>query len=156
MKTKFSKILLTALAVVTLGCLTASAQTTTRTIGTFTGGTNFVAATTTNTLAASINTAGVNVESGGYVSISTQFVCTGANSGNAVFTYIPTDSSTNGSTVAAEAITITVACNGTTQVNSVTNVFVGGTPTLLLKSVGNTGASAITNLQLRANFKRNI
>jgi hypothetical protein len=151
-KHKFFLVLTCAFAL----ALTASAQVTTRTVGTFTGGTNNVAATTTNTLPAVIANAGVVIDNGAYISISTQFACTAANSGNAVFTYQPTDSSTNGSTLTGEKIVITIPCNGTTQVNSVTNVFIGGTPTLLLQSVGNTGASAITNLQLRVNYKRNI
>lgn len=139
-----------------LAAFTASAQVQTKYVGTFTGGTNNIAATATNTYAASVASAGVVVDNAGYISIGTQFIASGANSGNVVLTFVPTDSSTNGSTIAGEAITLTIPANGTSQVNSVTNLFIGGTPTLLLKSAGNTGASAITNLLIRVNYKRNI
>ena len=152
MKKLFALLIVAA----SLAAFTASAQVTTKSVGTFTGGTNAIAATTTNTYAASIATAGVTVDKAGYISIGTQFKAMAANSGNVVLTFVPTDSSTNGSTIASEAITVTIAANGTTQVNSVTNVFIGGTPTLLLKSAGNTGASAITNLLIRVNYKTGI
>ena len=139
-----------------LGALTATAQTATKYVGTFTGGTNIVAATTTNTYAANLTTAGITVDKGGYLSIGTQFTCMAANAGNLVLTFVPTDSSTNGSTIAGEAITLTIPCNGTTQVNSVTNIFIGGTPSLLLKTAGNTGAGTVTNLLIRANYKTGI
>ena len=139
-----------------LAAFTASAQVATKYVGTLTGDTNNIAATATNTYAASVATAGFTVDKAGYISIGTQFKATGANSGNVILTFVPTDSSTNGSTIAAEAITLTIPANGTTQVNSVTNVFIGGTPTLLLKTAGNTGASAITNLLIRVNYKTGI
>lgn len=150
------KSILTIVALLGLIATAANAQVSTKYVGTITGGTNNIAATTTNTYDASISAAGFTVDKAGYISIGTQFKATGANSGNLMLTFVPTDSSTNGSTIAAEAITITIPANGTTQVNSVTNVFIGATPTVLLKTAGNTGASAITNLLIRVNYKTGI
>lgn len=154
---KINKWILGLAAITALAlALPASAQVTTKTVGTFSGGTNIVAATTTNTYAASISTAGVNIDKGSIVSFSTQFKCMAANSGVLNLVIVPTDSSTNGSTIASEAIAFSVACNGTTQVNSVTNLNIGAHPTFLIKSAGNTGASAITNLQFRVSYKTGI
>jgi hypothetical protein len=107
------------------------------------GGTNNVLAATTNTYSAVI----ANCTQ--YDQVGLQISMKGSNtfSGNVTFEFAKGGDSSTFATVAPGAFTLTVAGNGSTQVNYVTNVTMGALGYLKLTSVGNPSASAyLTNV----------
>jgi hypothetical protein len=121
----------------------------------FTGGTNNVPAASAITR----TTASISVPTGGQFALSVQFKCDGANSGNTLIYLKPSDSAANTSysTIANQALILTIPNNGTSQVNWITNINAGAIPAYFITTVTNSAASGnVTNLQIRVVSKTNI
>lgn len=115
------------------------------------GGTNNLPANTTNTTAITIDTSTAE-----YVTLYTNFKLVGAGTSNVRFILSRcADAGGVGCETNSNAIiTWDVAANGATQVAAVTNILVGGLPSLSLTSIGMNNANALTNLQFQYGFKK--
>lgn len=145
MKSFIASILL--LVAVCFAAGRAQAQTpTVYTIGPFNGGTNVVAALSTNTT-------GYTIACSEYDKVGVQYSlkCTAASAGSAqVRVYRSTDGSNYETTPSS---TINLTCNGTTTVNVVTDLTLAGCATLKFVGPENTNATAIfTNVSLKVRF----
>jgi len=143
------KILLAAVAAVALLALCtphAAAQQYGILSQLYDGGTNNIAATTTNSAVAKI----IGVTKYDDLALDIKFSLTGAGTSNIVFKL---DEGTDGVNWLANTRTITMAANGTNAVYLPTNYTVNAMGYLRLNVVENPATNAITNLQIRAYVK---
>lgn len=109
---------------------------------TLNGGTNNIAATTTNSTMA----IAITPVRSSYVAIQPSFKLDGAGTTAVTFEF---DESIDGSTWNASKHTLVVTPAGTSTVTAATNITVGAVGFLRLQIVRNPNASAITNLTLK-------
>ena len=140
---KFTALFLAAAGILFAGAAQAqySIQTTT-----LNGGTNNVAASTTNSVTAPV----LAFTRSTYGVVQTTFKLTGAGSSTVVLTF---DESVDNSNWDLATRTLSVTANGTTAVTGLSNYTLGGAGYLRLSSVENPNAAAITNLVVKYSYK---
>lgn len=109
------------------------------------GGTNTIAANSTNTYNSKVGLTKYDE-----VSLEISYAYTGAGTGIQTFNFASSNDGTNRAT-AGQTYSFTLAGNGTTPVTLVTNIYVGASGYLFLTTGANTNATLITtNLLVRA------
>lgn len=143
---KFNSLLaaITAMAALLLAAPAAQAQ---YILGAVLGGTNNVAATTTNTSFTTVVQATKALD----IAIQPSFRLTGAGTSAVVIKFDESNDMLNWK-VAARSISVTA--NGTNTVSNVANFTVGGVGYLRLSQVENPNATAVTNLTVKYSQKR--
>lgn len=117
---------------------------------TLNGGTNNVAASTTNSYTThAVFTAAYSSD----IALQPIFKLTGSGTSAVVFVF---DISLDGSNWYSSAFTISVTAAGTSTVTKTASQSLGSQPYVRLSSIQNPNASAITNLSLVATMKRGL
>ena len=111
----------------------------------FSGGTNTIAALTTNTCNSKVALTKYDE-----VALEISFAYTGAGTSSQTFNFVPSVDGIKQGT-AGQTYTFTIAGNGTTAVDLITNLYVGCPGYLFLTTAANTNASLVaTNVLIRA------
>lgn len=113
------------------------------------GGTNAVAAASTNSVTAPAFTAVYSSD----IALQPSFKLQGAGTSAVVFKF---DTSLDGTVWYANAFTISITPAGTAQVSKVATQTLGSIPYVRLSTIENPNATAITNLMLNASMKRGL
>lgn len=129
-------------------CAAAHAQYSLQTT-TLNGGTNNVAASTTNSVTAPV----IAATRASDVALQATFKLTGSGTSAVVFVF---DESIDNSNWESASRTLSVTAAGTSTVSNVGNYTLGGAGYLRLSSVQNPNAAAITNLVLKYSLKPGI
>ncbi len=140
------KKLIFGIAGLAMLAVSAFAQLSIETVPTLTGGTNFVAATSTNTGYA----IPITVTRAGNVSIQPILKLQGAGTSVVV---MRVDRSVDGNTWEAAAHSLSVTMAGTAVATSVTQIACNGTAFYRISSIENPNATALTNILVKYSFK---